>query len=72
MIYENNNNFCFLSIKFTIYKINEQEYFEAIAAIDDELSDIEVMNQMSSDSMSMKVIENKSKLEITTVSTYNR
>ena len=51
---------------------NEQEYFEAIAAIDDELSDIEVMNQMSSDSMSMKVIENKSKLEITTVSIYNR
>lgn len=51
---------------------NEQEYFEAIATIDDELSDIEVMNQMSSDSMSMKVIENKSKLEITTVSTYNR
>lgn len=51
---------------------NEQEYFEDIAAIDDELSDIEVMNQMSSDSMSMKVIENKSKLEITTVSTYNR
>lgn len=51
---------------------NEQEYFEAIAAIDDELSDIEVMNQMSSDSMSMKVIENKSKLKITTVSIYNR
>lgn len=51
---------------------NEREYFEAIAAIDDELSDIEVMNQMSSDSMSMKVIENKSKLEITTVSIYNR
>lgn len=49
---------------------NEQEYFEAIAAIDDELSDMEVMNEMCADKMTMDVTEDKDNLKIITVSTY--
>lgn len=51
---------------------NEQEYFEALSAIDNELLDIETMNSMSSDNMTMEVKEYKDKLEIVTISTYNR
>ena len=49
---------------------NEEEYSEALAAIDDELSDMEVMNEMCSDKMTMDVTEDKDNLKITTVSTY--
>lgn len=49
---------------------NEEEYSEALAAIDDELSDMEVMNEMRADKMTMDVTEDKDNLKITTVSTY--
>lgn len=49
---------------------NEEEYSEALAAIDDELSDMEVMNEMCADKMTMDVTEDKDNLKITTVSTY--
>lgn len=49
---------------------SKEEYIEALAAIDDELSDMEVMNEMCADKMTMDVIEDKDNLKITTVSTY--
>ena len=49
---------------------SEEEYFEALAAIDDELSDMEVMNEMCADKMTMDVNEDKDNLKIITVSTY--
>lgn len=49
---------------------NEEEYSEALAAIDDELSDMEVMNEMCADKMTMDVTEDKDNLKIITVSTY--
>lgn len=51
---------------------NEEEYLEALAAIDNELDDIEAMNEMCADKMTMKVTEDKDNLKITTVGTYTR
>lgn len=51
---------------------NEDEYFEAMAAIDDELADIEDMNNICNDSMHMEVHEYKDELKIKTITTYIR
>ena len=41
-----------------------------LEGIDDELSDMEVMNEMCADKMTIDVTEDKDNLKITTVSTY--
>lgn len=52
---------------------NEKEFDEAMAAIDNEMVDIEEMNKICNDEMSMSIeIEDKDNLKIVTKATYTR
>lgn len=51
---------------------NEDEYTDAMLAIDNELADIEDMNEICNDTTSMEVHEDKTNLIITTVTVYER